>query len=146
MTDDPRPEPRPLAQAERDGAISRLAFLCGADMNPSSIRARGGFEAARFLAIARTDGARVAERAGLPAQLAREEIWGIVLAVGETGVAQGSNRPEMVPVILRNGTSAEAMLMTNRATVGTIAELLAEAHYWELPMAYRDRLERLAAG
>lgn len=124
-----------------------LAFFCGADMNPLSIgngNGRVGFARARFVAIASSMEESTAGRAGLPAALGTGEIWGIVLAIAPPHAPPPNPAPSsMVTVVLRNGATTEAALMTDPTTVGTIAGVLAEARYWELPIAYRDRLEAL---
>lgn len=114
-----------------------LVFLCGADMHPSQIKGRAGFERARFVAIARMEGSH-AGQAGLPPSLGSGEIWGIALRV-----EPGDATAETVSIVLRDGTTAEATLMTDSTTAGSVVGVLAEAHYWELPVAYRDRLQAL---
>lgn len=113
-----------------------LAFLCGADMNPLRIADGAGLEGARFVAIASMEGSG-AGHAGLPAAIGSGEIWGIVLAIASPPDGAAS---VMVPVALDDGTTHRAQLITGPETAGSVEDILAEAHYWELPVAYRDRL------
>lgn len=131
------------------GSPESLVFLCGADMNPSLIKARAGLERARFVAIARMDG-RHAGQAGFPPDLAAGAIWGIALTIAPVAApVAASPAPAAravaatVSLVLRDGTSTEAALMTDPTTVGTVAAVLREAHYWELPVEYRHRLQAL---
>lgn len=113
-------------------AFKSRVFLWGADMNPTTIRAR--WEGSRFVAIARAAGF-LTRGAGMPAEAFGPEIWGIVV---ETGFEQ----PGMpLPLTLPDGTSATAMLAGEPGGLGTLAEILGEAHYWELPQTYRDRIQ-----
>jgi len=113
-------------------AFKSRVFLWGVDMNPTAIRAR--WEGSRFIGIARAAG-YLTRGVGLPADAFGPEIWGIVV---ETGVEQ---RGMPVPLTLPDGTSATAMLAGGPGSLGTPVEMLAEAHYWELPQAYRDRIQ-----
>ena len=144
MTGEAGSERQPLTGDDASPPTGRLAFLCGADMNPLRITGRAGLERARFVAIARIDGAETG-KTGLPGELGTGEIWGIALAVGPDDPSPGSTARATVPVLLRDGTSAEAALMTDPTTVGTVADVLREAHYWELPVAYRNRLQALVS-
>ena len=126
----------PDQPATAPGTTETLVFLCGADMNPVAIAGHPGLEQARFVAIARTEGS-VARRAGLPPALGAGDIWGIVLSAVPPPDAVA---PFTVPVVLRDGTAAGAILLTGPDTAGTASGILAEAHYWELPVAYRQRL------
>ena len=118
------------------GPTGTLVFLCGADMNPLAIANHPGLERARFVAIARMEGSE-AGRAGLPPVAGTGEIWGIVLSAPPPEGAA----PFTVPVVLRDGTATRAILITGPDTAGAAADILAEAQYWELPVAYRQRLE-----
>jgi hypothetical protein len=107
-------------------------FLCGADMHPTAIRQR--WPRARFLGIGWVDGI-VAVGLGLPPFALGPQLWGILL---EVGVPQ---RGMPAPVTMRDGTGATAMLTGDPEAVGKLPEMLAEARYWELPRAYRERIE-----
>lgn len=124
-------------------ASDTLAFLCGADMNPTVIERREGFSTSRFVAIASAD-ASVGKEAGLPGGLGDGEIWGIVLRIASAGTAPQGIRRETSSITLRDGARVDAVLMTNLATVGTPEAILEEARYWELPSEYRNRLESAA--
>ncbi len=137
-----RPDARPVIHDPGD-ASDTLAFVCGADMNPSVIEGREGFSASQFVAIASADGS-IAQEAGLPEGLGQGRIWGIVLRVESAGTAPQGIRREPLTVTLQDGTSANAVLMTNSTTAGTPDAILKEAHYWELPGEYRSRLESIA--
>lgn len=149
MTESSTPQDAKPVLHDPGDATGTLAFLCGADMNPSLIggsKGRAGLERARFVAIARIDGT-LTGRAGLPPDLASGEIWGIALAIAPAAdPARSSSTPiATVSIVWRDGTSAEAALMTDPTTVGTVADVLSEAHYWELPVAYRNRLQALVS-
>lgn len=113
------------------------AFLCGKDMQPSAIRAR--WPEARFVALARTSG-WLTRGLGLPINAFGPEIWGIVVDTGE--VQDGT----FLPVTLRDGTETTAMAVGDPSDTGTPEEMLAGARYWELPEAYRERIEKFIAG
>lgn len=117
-------------------AFKSRVFLWGADMNPTTIRAR--WEGSRFIGIARAAGL-LTRGVGLPAEAFGPEIWGIVV---ETGSEQ---RGMPVPLTLPDGTSTTAMLAGEPDRMGTPADILAEANYWELPQAYRDRIREWIA-
>lgn len=109
-------------------------FLWGADMNPGTIRSR--WATSRFVAIARAPGL-LTRGSGLPAEAFGPEIWGIVV---ETGIEQQGTP---LPLTLADGTPGTAMLAGEPGSLGTPLEILAEANYWELPQAYRDRIQAL---
>jgi hypothetical protein len=117
-------------------AFRSRVFLCGADMQPSRIRAR--WSQARFMSIARADGV-LAAGLGLGWYGLGPEMWGIIVETGEP------QRGAMLPLWLPDGTSVTAMAVDGPEAFGSLAEALAQARYWELPADYRDRLE-LAAG
>ena len=118
-------------------AFKSRVFLCGADMNPQRIRQR--WPNARFVAIARANGI-LTRGAGLPPNAFGPDLWGIVV---ETGAEQ---RGMPVPLTLRDGSEATAMITGTADDLGTLDELLAEARYWELPAAYRDQVAAVIAG
>lgn len=140
MRSQSRDETRPGA-GDPTGAPETLVFLCGADMNPTLVRRRAGLERARFVAIARIDGSE-AGRVGLPAELGSDAIWGIALTIA-ADASLPMPRGAAVSTVLRDDTSVEAVVLTDPVTVGSVADVLREAHYWELPVAYRDRLQAL---
>jgi len=143
MTDNStRPQARPVLH-DPDDASDTLAFICGADMNPTVIEGREGFATSQFVSIASAD-ATVGKDAGLPAGLGDGEIWGIALRIASAGTAPQGIQREPVSIMLQDGTRANAVLMTNPTTVGTPEAILKEAHYWELPGEYRTRLEAAA--
>lgn len=111
-------------------------FLCGADMNPTAIRRR--WPAARFLGIGWIDGIVTVGLDLAPFALG-PQLWGILVDVG------APQRGMPAPVTLRDGTGATAMLTGDPAAVGSLPEMLAEARYWELPRAYRERIEAAIA-
>lgn len=111
-------------------------FLCGANMRPGAIRAR--WPAARFVALAQAGGF-LTQWIGLPADAFGPNVWGIVVETGEW------QRGTILPLTLRDGTESTAMVVGDPAEVGTPAEILAQARYWELPEAYRDRIEAYIA-
>jgi len=113
-------------------AFRSKVFLCGADMQPSRIRAR--WPRARFVSLARADGV-IAAGMGLGWYGLGPEVWGIVVETGE--LQEGW----MLPLWLRDGSEATAMVVGDRAAFGTVSEALAQALYWELPAAYRERLQ-----
>ncbi len=117
-------------------AFTSRVFLWGADMNPTAIRRR--WPEGRFIAIAHATGL-LTRRAGLPAGAFGPEVWGIVV---ETGAAQAGTP---VPLALPDGTEATAMLTSEPDAIGALADILAEATYWELPQAYRDRIQSFTA-
>ena len=116
-------------------AFRSRVFLWGADMQPSRIRAR--WPRARFVSLARADGV-IAAGVGLGWYGLGPEVWGIIVETGEP--QEGA----MVPLWLRDGSTATAMAVGDRAEFGTVDEALAQARYWELPAAYRERLETVA--
>jgi hypothetical protein len=103
-------------------------------MNPVTIRQR--WPEARFVGIARADGV-LAAGMGLGWYGLGPDIWGIVV---ETGAEQQGT---MVPVTLRDGTNGTAVIVGGVEQVGTLPDVLAQAHYWELPAVYREQLQRV---
>jgi hypothetical protein len=118
---------------EEASFLSRV-FLCGADMDPVEIRKR--WPESRFLGIAWASGDLV-QGIGLSKGALGPRLWGIVI---ETGQRQ---RGHYLPITMRDGTSTTAVLTATPDTLGTLPEILSEAHYWELPRDYRDRLQAL---
>jgi hypothetical protein len=115
-----------------DFAFRRRVFLCGADMDPTAIRKR--WPESRFVGIAKADGI-ITRALGLPPSAFGPEVWGIV-------VDTGAEQPEaMIPLTLRDGSSATAMGSAEASRFGTLKDALAQALYWELPAAYRERLQ-----
>ena len=107
----------------------RYLFLCGADMDPTAVRA--AYPGARFVARARV--ASDALGSSEPS-----EVWGILLRV-----PGGSGAGESEPggrVTTDDGRSFEARLVAGGRPTGEPAAILAWARYWELPPAYVDRL------
>lgn len=118
-------------------AFRTRVFLWGADMNPISIRER--WPEGRFVGIARATGL-LTQGAGLPPEAFGPEVWGIVI---ETGAPQ----PGLpLPLTMRDGTSATAMLASAPGHVGAPDAILVEARYWELPQSYRDRIQEVTDG
>jgi len=110
-------------------------FLCGADMDPSRIRAR--FPDARFVDVARHAGP-------LPGLSALDdvagdggEVWGVLVDMDVTGV---DGAPVEVAVTLPDGEQALATLATRPDDVADAAAVEAAVRYWELPPAYRARI------
>lgn len=113
-------------------AFKRCVFLCGANMSPEAIRQQ--WPQARFRGIARADGIVIpGERWGEGAF--GDEVWGIIVDTGE------EQRGMPVPLTRRDGTADTAMLTGAPVLASDAAAILAEAHYWELPAAYRDRIQ-----
>ncbi len=118
--------------ADATPAYRNHVFLCGANMNPVSIRAR--WLDSRFVAIARANGV-LTEGIGLPRNAFGPDLWGIMVDTGEL------QRGVYLPITLRDGTGTTAMLVDEASAVGSPAEILAQARYWELPEGYRDQVE-----
>ncbi len=110
----------------------RRVFLCGADMDPIAIRQR--WPEARFSGIAKADGI-ITTALGLQPYAFGPDVWGIVV---DTGVEQPG---AMIPLTLRDGAPATAMGAADASRFGTLKDALAQAFYWELPAAYRERLQ-----
>lgn len=119
-----------------DAAFRSRVFLAGADMNPVSIRQR--WPDARFVGIARADGV-LAAGVGLGWYGLGPDIWGVVVETGE------EQRGTFVPVSFRDGTAATAMIVGGAENMGTLPDVLAQAHYWELPATYRETLQAVIA-
>jgi hypothetical protein len=121
-----------VTTTETSPAFRRQVFLCGADMDPISIRQR--WPEARFTGIARVDGI-ITGALGLPPYAFGPDVWGIVV---DTGAEQPG---AMIPLTLRDGSSATAMGTADASRFGTLKDALAQALYWELPAAYREQLQ-----
>lgn len=107
-------------------------FLCGADMEPTAIRQR--YPGARFVARARWEPDNWPS--WYPVATAKPaEIWGILL----DHATRRAGRP--VTVETDDGRSITANVATDAATVGDLAEVLANARYWELIPAFVRQLQ-----
>jgi hypothetical protein len=115
-----------------DSAFKTRVFLFGADMEPTTIIGR--WPGGRFVGIAQADGA-LTQRAGLGAYAFGPEIWGIIVEIG------AEQHGTAVSLTLLDGAPATAVLPAKPVDVGPPFEILAEANYWELPQAYRDRIQ-----
>jgi len=100
---------------------SAYLFLCGAEMDPSAVRA--AHPGARFVARARAGG----EGEG-------GQVWGILLRV--PAAAGGGERE----VTTDDGREFRAAAPHGWDPGGEPAAILAAARYWELPPAYVRRL------
>lgn len=118
--------------AQTAPAFKSRVFLWGTDMNPITIRRQ--WPDGRFVAIARAAGL-LTRGAGLPAGAFGPDIWGVIV---DTGIAQAGTP---VPLALPDGSEATAMLAGEPDATGGPIEILTEANYWELPQAYRDRIQ-----
>lgn len=115
--------------------FTRIVFLCGEDMDPTAIRQR--WPEAKFLGLAWVNG-MLSRGFGLPAGALGSQIWGILIDAKTTQTGM------YVPVTRRDGRSATAVIVGDRSSAGSLAGVLAQARYWELPRDYRDRIEALA--
>lgn len=104
-------------------------FLCGADMNPETIRANPAYDGARFIGIGSIPAGHFPE---VPSVDGR--IWGILLENQAMTSAAG------VEVADRGGKAIMARLGTGKAAMADLQTVVAEARYWELPVAYWRRL------
>lgn len=109
-----------------------FVFLCGADMDPTAVRAR--FPDARFVDVAHCAG----PLPGLTAMddLADGGVWGILVRASAAGM--GDEAVE-IAVTLPDGEQALARLATRPADVADAGAVAAAVRYWELPPAYRMR-------
>ena len=108
-----------------------IAFLCGDDMNPETIRARPGFANARFTGIGSISADVLP---GFPTTLDR--IWGIVLEGVEPGGAP------VVEIQRRDGTVVRGEIHTTQASWGDIDRVVSESRYWELPVVWWQSLKQ----
>lgn len=114
------------------------AIFLGSDMDPERIKARPDMAGGRFTGI----GAVTArDMAGLELSLPEvDEIWGVVMQLPGTHIDGPT-----VPVRLRTGEDIVAAVLTTPADLDNRDAVIAEARYWELPLAYREALETLGA-
>jgi hypothetical protein len=110
---------------------STTAFLCGADMNPETIRRRPGFANARFTGIGSIAASDIP---ALPTTLDR--VWGIVIE----GVEQAEG--PVVGIQRRDGSMTSGVLVTGECDLGDLETVVNEARYWELPVAWWQSLKR----
>ena len=105
-------------------------FLCGADMNPETIRTNRAYDGARFTGIGSIAAEHFPELSTVDGR-----IWGILLQNPAMTTAAG------VEVADRTGKAVMARLGTGKAEMTDLQAVIAEARYWELPVAYWRRLE-----
>ena len=118
---------------ENDAAY---AILFGADMEPERIRQHPDTAGGRFVGIGAVDASESA-RLDLPLPDA-PEVWGVVIRLAPGSSPDGPK----VSVSMRTGEAIEATVLTHAVDLGDRAAVLAEAHYWELPVPYRKALAR----
>ena len=116
-------------------------FLFGADMGPGKIRRNPLTSTSRFVDIGSISAASVAGLS-LPSPDV-EEIWGVVVTLPR---ADSTLSFPKTSVTLRSGKVVDATVLTDAASFGTVADVISEAYYWELPRAWREALEGKAAG
>lgn len=112
------------------------AILLGADMDPERIRQRPDTAGGRFVGIGAVEASHVAQL-GLPLPDVAE-VWGVVIRLAPGKTLEG----QRVPVSMRTGEQIEAVILTEATDLDDREAVLAEAHYWELPVAYRNVLAR----
>lgn len=100
-----------------------IVFVCGVDMEPGSIRAR--FGSARFTGIGSVAVNEFPEFA-----VGGDRIWGLILE--GTDMVTG----EAIEIRRRDGSVVTGVLATVSGDVSDRAALVAQARYWELPVAY----------
>lgn len=116
------------------------AILFGADMNPERIRTHPDLSGGRFAGIGRV---HAIDLAGVQLPLPEvDEIWGVVIRLPAGAALDGP----LVPVLLRTGEAVEATVLTTPGDLDNSEAVLAEAYAWELPVAYREAIERWGAG
>ena len=112
-------------------------FRCGADMDPTAIRAVD--PGARFVARARLPG-------GVPSPLVPSpddevaEVWGLLLRPGGVPAPAEARATE---VLTDDGRPFRAVVATAATDVADPRAVVAAARYWELPPAYVVRLPGL---
>lgn len=110
------------------------AILFGTDMEPERIRTQPETEGARFVGIgAIDDQSRIGLELPLPDVA---EIWGVVVRLRSGSRVDGP----VVPVMMRTGEEIEATVLTDADAFEDPEAVIAEARYWELPVAYRNAL------
>ncbi len=119
---------RPLRENDEAGRKRNnvgYIFLCGVDMNPERIRENPAYAGARFIGI----GSIAAEV--FPALHAVDDrVWGILLA------SDAITDTFETEVTDRDGKALAAKLGTRPADFADLVAVIAEARYWELPVAY----------
>jgi hypothetical protein len=100
-------------------------FLYGADMNPETIHAEPVLAGARFIDIGSVAAGAVPHLAALEGR-----VHGIVLAV------PGALAGERVAIGRRRDEPVSGVVRTAAADVADLAAVVAEARYWELPVAW----------
>lgn len=123
-------EPTDRSGGDAAGA-ERHRFLCGADMDPTAVRA--AYPGARFVARA-----RLATEPGGD-DPAPEEIWGILLRL-PPGDDPDQAAAEERGVVADDGRRLRAVAVGGGQSAGDPAAVLAAARFWELPPAYIRRL------
>lgn len=112
------------------------AIFLGADMDPERIHARPDMVGGRFTGIGAVP---IRDLAGLELPLPEtEELWGVVMRLPGTRLDGPT-----VPVALRTGEHVVATVLTSPADMDDPEAVLAEAYYWELPVAYRETIPTL---
>lgn len=110
-------------------------FLCGADMNPTSIRRNAAIAEARFVDIGSVPATEIASR-DLPLPGA-EQVWGVVVTLpGEV-----PDTSQVLITLRRTGEVVQAEVLTDAASFGDRDAVVAEAYYWELPRSWREALD-----
>jgi hypothetical protein len=107
-----------------------IAFLCGDDMNPSTIRTRPGFADARFTGIGSIAASDLPE---FPTT--RDRIWGILIE----GVSPQTG--QSIEIQQRDGTRIHGEVTTTTTDWSDLDRLVSEARYWELPVAWWQSLK-----
>ena len=108
-----------------------IVFLCGVDMNPQSIRSRPELASARFIGIGSIEARSFPEFA-----TPLDRIWGIVLE----SAGQPAGSP--VTILSRDGSVVEGLLISGKTDIAVLDLVIAEARYWELPVAWWQSLKR----
>jgi hypothetical protein len=112
-------------------AATTIAFLCGDDMNPESIRKRPGFASARFTGIGSVAASDIP---GFPTD--QDRVWGLVLE----GVEPGDG--PVVEIRRRDGGVVRGEIRTGETAWRDLDRLVSEARYWELPGQYLQSLKQ----
>lgn len=118
---------------------ARYAILFGADMEPERIRHHPDTAGGRFVGIGAVSATDIgALELPLPDV---SEVWGVVIRLAPGKTLDGP----AVPVAMRTGEHLEATVLTRAADFDDLEAVLAEAHYWELPVPYRNALASRAS-